>query len=33
MNEILPKYFRKVEDLPFQNKVRYGDSFHVMLRK
>lgn len=33
MGEILPKYFRKVEELPFQNKVRYGDSFHVMLRK
>jgi cyclopropane fatty-acyl-phospholipid synthase-like methyltransferase len=31
-NNILPKYFQ-VYDLPFHNKVRYGDSFHVMLKK
>jgi 2-polyprenyl-3-methyl-5-hydroxy-6-metoxy-1,4-benzoquinol methylase len=31
-NEILPKYFR-VFELPFANKVRYGDSFHTLLRK
>lgn len=30
-NNILPKYFR-VFDLPFHNKVRYGDSFHVLLK-
>jgi SAM-dependent methyltransferase len=28
---ILPKFF-DVQKLPFKNKVRYGDSFHVMLK-
>lgn len=32
-NEILPKYFSKVETMPFKNKVRYGRSFHVLLKK
>jgi len=32
INEILSKYFF-VQDLPFQNKVRYGDSFHVLCKK
>jgi 2-polyprenyl-3-methyl-5-hydroxy-6-metoxy-1,4-benzoquinol methylase len=31
ITNILPKYFR-VYDLPFDNKVRYGDSFHVLLK-
>lgn len=31
--EILPKHFRKISELPFQNKVRYGDDFHMMLQK
>jgi len=30
-NEILNKYFT-VEEFPFSNKVRYGDSFHVLLK-
>jgi len=30
--EILPKYFSKIQDMPFQNKVRYGDTFHVLLK-
>ena len=33
MTEILPIYFGKIKKLPFKNKVRYGDSFHVMLQK
>lgn len=33
MEEILPKYFKKVGKLPFANKVRYGDSFHVLCWK
>jgi 2-polyprenyl-3-methyl-5-hydroxy-6-metoxy-1,4-benzoquinol methylase len=32
-NKLLPKHFSQVSDLPFQNKVRYGDSFHVMLKE
>lgn len=32
-NEILPKYFTRISELPFHNKVRYGDSFHVMIQK
>ena len=31
-NKILNKYFSVVEKLPFQNKVRYGASFHVLLK-
>jgi cyclopropane fatty-acyl-phospholipid synthase-like methyltransferase len=31
--EILPKHFSAVLELPFHNKVRYGDSFHVMVKK
>ncbi len=30
---ILPQFFSTVSELPFHNKVRYGDSFHVMLMK
>lgn len=33
VNELLPKYFSHIQDLPFVNKVRYGDSFHVLLRR
>lgn len=33
MTNILPKHFSSVSELPFNNKVRYGDSFHVMLKK
>jgi 2-polyprenyl-3-methyl-5-hydroxy-6-metoxy-1,4-benzoquinol methylase len=32
MENILSKYFI-VNELPFQNKVRYGDSFHLLLKK
>jgi len=32
-NKILPKYFSRISDLPFNNKVRYGDSFHIMVQK
>lgn len=31
-NKILPTYF-EVFPFPFNNKVRYGNSFHVLLRK
>ena len=33
MSEILPKYFSDIKELPFNNKVRYGSSFHVMCKK
>jgi len=32
-NVLLPEHFSVITDLPFKNKVRYGDSFHVMLKK
>jgi hypothetical protein len=33
MNDLLPKFFSEVYELPFQNKVRYGSSFHVLCKK
>jgi SAM-dependent methyltransferase len=31
--EILNKHFSSVEYMPFVNKVRYGGSFHILLKK